>query len=106
MSNISDWSDLMTQDVTVAPFVSRDAYGTPTYGSGVSYKARVNYEQHLVRTADGEQTVARGTAWLARTTAVGSQDKVTLPDASTPLILVTILEVDEGGPLYCRLDFS
>lgn len=106
MSGISDWLDMMTQVVTVEPFVSRDAYGAATYGAATDYQARVNYKSHFIRTADAEQVVARGTAWLAADGPISVNDRITLPDGSQPLLLDSNGENDEAGPLYVRLDFS
>lgn len=96
----------MTQTVTVEPFVSRDTYGAATYGTGVDYLARVNFKTHFIRTADAEEAVARGTAWLAADGPIGVNDRITLPDGSQPLILDSNAESDEAGPLYVRLDFA
>lgn len=103
---IEEWADLMTDTVKVSPFIKRDTYGDPTYGKLSSYKARVNYETHFIRAATGEQVVARGWAIMATVNPVSVNDKISLPDGSSPLILTVNVETDEKGPLYTRLDFA
>lgn len=106
MSGIADFLDLMTQLVTVEPFISRDAYGAPTYGAPTTYRARINAKSHFIRTSDAEQVVARGMAWLAADGPISVNDRITMPDGSQPLILDSNAENDEDGPLYVRLDLA
>lgn len=107
MSGIEDWLDLMTDSVVVEPFVSRTTHGVPTYGAARDpYAARVNYQVHYVRNADGEQVVARGYAIIATTDTITVKDRITLADGTQPLILIANLETDEAGPLYTRIDFA
>lgn len=107
MSGIADFLDLMPLTVTVAPFVSRDSYGVATYGTARPYRARVNYKQHYIRKSEGEMVPARGMVWLATSDAISVNDRVTLPDGTTPLILESNGETDEtGDTLYVRLDFG
>lgn len=106
MSIVDDLLDLMTDKVTVEAFLMRDSYGQAAYGSPMTYAARVNYSNHYVRTAEGEQVVARGYAIINRTDPISTMDRITLADGSTPLILVSNAETDETGPIYVRIDFA
>lgn len=107
MTDIKDFLDLMPSSVTVQGFLSRTQYGVASYASPRSYSARVSYKQRLVRAANGEQAVARGSAWLATSDVVTVQDLVTLPDGTVPILLAVNSEPDEtGAALYVRLDFA
>lgn len=107
MSDIDDFADMMTQAVTVQPFVSRNQYGAAAYASPLTYKARVNFKTHWVRGPEGEQIVARGVAWInTGDDTITVNDLVTLPDGTMPKILQVNGENDESGPLYTRLDFA
>jgi hypothetical protein len=97
---------MMPATVTVAPFVSRTSYGVPTYGAAVGYRARVSNKSQLVRNANAEEVVARGNVILATVAPITVSDKVTLPDGTTPLILVVNVESDETGPIYTKLFFA
>ena len=103
---ISDWADLMPAEVTVQSFISRTSYGVASYGSPVTYQARVQFTNRLIRISESEQAVARGKVWLATTDAITVQDKILLPDGTTPLILTAQVIEDEKGPLYTQLFFA
>jgi len=102
---ISDWSNLMAQTVTIAPFSGTSAYGATTYGAAVSYGARVIYKSKLIRTPDGAEKVARGQVWLATVNAISVQDQITLPDGTTPVILTVEQIPDENGPHHTKVYF-
>lgn len=103
---MADFLDLMTDTVTVEPFDARSSYGAATYGTAVSYSARVMYRSRMIRGADGELVQSTGSALIDRQTKIGAKDRVTLADGTVVVILNTDLETDESGPLYCKLDFG
>jgi hypothetical protein len=106
MSGIDDWLDLMPDTVTVAPWQARDTVGVAQYGPPVPYRARVNNKSQMVRVASGELVAARGVAWLATTDDIDVRSKITLPDGSTPVILVSNVTPDENGPLFVKVGFG
>lgn len=107
MAAIDDWLDLMPLTVVVEPFVTRDQAGVATYGTAVSYRARVNNKAHNVIGPDGQMVLASGTVWLATTSSIGVDDRVTLPDGTIPRILASNGEYDETTTqLYSRLDLA
>lgn len=103
---IADFLPLMPETVSVASYTGSDGYGQPQHGSPVDYRARVIYRAKLVRAANGEETVARGEVWLATTTAIDEQDQITLPDGTTPPILMVEQLSDADGPHHTKVAFG
>ncbi|MFW6079000.1 MAG: hypothetical protein ACODAE_05225 [Gemmatimonadota bacterium] len=91
--------DLAPHSVTVNAFSTRDADGAATYSTaGSTYSALVDETPRRIRTAAGEEVVSAATVYLLSTSAdIGVQDKLTLPDGSTPKILRTAEHADEDG---------
>lgn len=105
--SISDFADMMPHTVTHEEFASRDEYGLPAYGSPASLKARVSYRPHKVRTPAGDEVVARGEVWLNTAgTTVDTEDRITLPDGSTPPILSVDGLSDELGAHHAKVHFG
>ena len=59
-----------------------------------------------LRDAKGVQTVSRGEVWIAAPLSVGLQDRITLPDGTTPKILAAELLTDEAGPSHAHIYFG
>lgn len=96
--NVERFRHLMGQSVSVAPFSGRDGYGEPTYGSAVTYRARVVGKIRNVRSASGQEVVSSQTVYLMTAAVVTPLDKLTLStgfvgstaaDRTTPPILAT-----------------
>jgi len=102
---ISDFSDMLTETITVYTRTGADSYGKPIFGGGVSYSCRIQWRNTLVRDARGEEVVASGNALLQGAPALSSDDKVTLPDGSEPLILTVTRAFDEEGAHHSRVYF-
>ncbi len=82
------------QSVTIRPVarradgsVIRDGYGKPTYGALVTYPARVEGKNQLVRAATGDERASTTMVTLAGGPTIGTEDKLTLPDGSSPGIV-------------------
>lgn len=103
---LSDLSDLFGATIEHAPAVGFDAFGDPAHGDPAPYRARVLYRARLVRDAKGVQTVSRGEVWIAAPLSVGLQDRITLPDGTTPKILAAELLTDEAGPSHAHIYFG
>ena len=102
---VTDFLDLMPATVTVAPTTGVDGYGTPSYGAPVSYRARVVYKQELVRTPSGDEITARGHVWLVTAVRIPDVNRITLPDATTPQILVSENYPDQSGAHHSKVYF-
>lgn len=91
---------MMTQSVEVEAFLSRDAYGTPSYASMLTAPARVEYRTRVIRARDGREVVARATVYLPHSVTVGGDDRLTLPDGSTATPLDVRPVTDLDGSLH------
>ena len=101
---ISDFADMMKSTVTVAPLTGRARDGAPTYGTAVSYKARISYKNRTIRRANEQEVLSRGEVWTNGTTAIDVEDQLTLPAGSpgslTPPILDVQMPRDEDGNIH------
>lgn len=88
---------LMNSTVTVSTRASHNNYGEPSYGSGSTYRARINAKTGFVRTAEGETIEFNTVVWVASTKAFTADDKITLPDGSAPQVLAVERPFDEDG---------
>ena len=93
----SEFLDLMPHTVTIANLSSRDAYGVPTYGTATSYRARVVRKAQIVKDVTGAEVVSSTQVWLFGTSGVTPESRITLPDSSTPKILMVESYPDEEG---------
>ncbi len=104
--SVDDWADLFTETVTLKPFVSRDARGLVTFGTGTDFKARVIHKPTMVRNKQGSEVVSSGQVWIQGTPTVTPEDEITLPDASTPELLAAISFPDEDGAHHTKIFFA
>ena len=104
--SIDDWADLMAATVTLAPLTSRDRYGAGSYGAAVSYQARVSYRTKWIRMADGSIVNSQGEVWLRSAARVDPEARLTLPDGTTPPILMVQTPSDESGAHNTKLIFG
>jgi len=91
---------LLKQTLQQAVLDSRDDYGNPTFGFGVSYPCRVVARLTRVRSFSGEEVVARTVAWVASTSRFGPEDEYTLPDGTMPPLLSVETFPDETGTIH------
>lgn len=98
MSIVDDVADLLTSTVAVAPYVSHDEWGKPTFGPSVDLPARVVRGRKQVLTAAGELAVSTSRAYVAPgAVVVGARDRVTLPDGTQPEVLALDDFPDDEG---------
>lgn len=91
---------LMAHTIQVAPYVSQNAYGEPTYSADVAYTARVQGKMRMVRDSQGVERVSTVTCYVATTAAISPKDKLTLPASFIPVsppILAVERQSDEHG---------
>ena len=84
---VSDFVDMMKQTVSISPFVSRDQYGVPTYGTAKVVKARIGNDSRIIKSPDGSMITVTASVWLGKALNVTTQDRILLPDGTTPPIL-------------------
>lgn len=101
-----EFTDMMAATLTVETFLGRTDRGEPLYATAATYQCRINYDTHNVIGPNNQLVVARGVAWLDTVNPIAVDDRVTFSDGTQPIILVSIIETDEDGPAYTRLDFQ
>ena len=106
--SIAEWTDLMPHRVTVAPYVSQDGYGNPTYGDAVEYSARIVGKLKWLRTDAGVELVSRWHAYIGASSHFSVRDQITVStdyDVTQPPIIAIERVADEFGThhsvLYC-----
>ena len=97
----SEWADMMPHSITVEPFASVDLYGTYTYGSPVTYQARIQGKNQVVTSRTGEEAVSHIMIHVA-SGAVGPQDRVTLPLPFLPSqpLLIDVQHVSDANGIH------
>lgn len=85
----ADLLELMPHFVTVEKRISTTEYGVPTYGTSSRYQARVERKRRMVRNAAGEEKISTVTVYFGSTPGLNPEDRITLPDGTTPVILST-----------------
>lgn len=112
---LTDFLDMMPQQVTISPYSSKDDYNAHTYGTAVVYRARVVYKPIRVRTPDGADVVARGVVWLGPHVdtleddvplTMTTRDKLVLPDSTVANILSIDNMPDEDGDHHTKIYFE
>ena len=96
----------MGQTITHSVFLDFDNYGKPTYAVGVPYSARVNYRQIKVKSFAGEEAVADGEIWVLGSPVINPEDKITLPDGSSPALVAASRPSDESDVHHTKVFFS
>ena len=98
--------DLLNHTVTISPHTGRDVEKKPTYGTAVSYPAKVVMKSRYFRNAKGIETVGRGTVYVKTTTVPGANDELTMPSGFEPLtppIVDVLPHYDDEGLHHVEL---
>lgn len=106
MSIDSEFLELMSDTITLKSVSGRDAYNVVTYGTGVSYSARVVHKTTLIRSSNGSEILAKGVVWVYGAPVVTEEDQITLSDGSTPPILGVDRYSDEDGDYFTKVYFG
>ena len=78
---------LCPNTVSIKPWSAGDSYGKPTYGTAVDYDCLLVRTPKMVRTVTGQEKVSVAQIYLTSAPGISVKDQVTLPDASTHVIL-------------------
>lgn len=97
MSFEAGFLSLFKSSVTISTRASHNNYGEPSYGSGTAYSARIHAKEGFVRSASGETIEYTTVVWVASTKAFTVDDRVALPDGSTPQVVAVERPFDEDG---------
>ncbi len=103
--------DLMPDTVVIT---RRVASGTPTFDGvptwdsvGSTYAARVTPRRRSqVDFVDGTVIQLTHVCWVASTGTISPQDRITLPDGSTPRIVGVTAPADQDGTHHHKLELG
>lgn len=95
---------MMPSTVTIATRTAHSNYGVPTYSTGTSYRARIVHKPRFVRRDDAHTLAIMSDVWMASTGGtVTVDDRITMPDGSTPPILAVERYGDHQGEHHVHL---
>jgi hypothetical protein len=97
----------MIDTITVAAVSTKDEYGKRTWGSPTSItQCRVQSGNHKVVDTVGQEKVAVGRVYVPGSPTITLNDKVTLPDGSTPPLLAVDSYKDERGSHHTVIHYG
>ena len=97
---------LMPSTISISTRTSHSNYGEATYGSAVTYRARVVDKSGWVRNAAGENVEVRTICWVASTGSIDISDRITLPGGATPPIVMGERFPDDQGSHHHKLSLG
>lgn len=109
MPSINDWLNLAPATVVYRAATVWDEFGkVTTYAAPINYRARVTYShKRVVSRATGQDVVSSVQVWVIGVIpTINVDDKFTLPDGTTPLLISWDMPQDEIGNHHCKLFFS
>lgn len=105
-----EFLSMMPHTVTVAPFVSRDAYGVPIYGPAVAYRARITGKALALRRGDRMDDTVVFDVYLdvSQGAVITVEDQLTLDGdgawtKNQPIIFTVARVSDEDGHHHVKL---
>lgn len=103
----SDFLELMPYTVTVAPKSGQNQYNEPTFGTAVSYQARIAGKIMELRSKKGEDVTTTFELWLDTTDVIAPDAQLTLTGSqwidTTPEIFTVRRVSDENGDSHVQL---
>lgn len=100
-------TDLMIETITIANASSVDAYAKHSYAAATSIpNCRVQTGAHKVTDQNGQEIVATGKVYVPGIPAVTPESKITLPDGTTPRVLVVDRFGDERGSHHTCIHYG
>lgn len=109
MPPIADWLPLAPATVVYRAASVWNEYGKViTYAAPVNYRARVTYSHKRVTSrATGQDVVSSIQVWVIGViSTINVDDKFTLPDGTTPLLISWDMPQDEVGNHHVKCFFS
>ena len=80
-------------------------YGTPVYDPPIDFDAMWLAERQRVRNDRGEEVTARGRLVVPAGTTISEQDRLNLPDGTTPLVIALNRANDRNAFPYVEVFF-
>ena len=103
----SDFLELMPYTVTVAPKSGQNQYNEPTFGTAVSYQARIAGKIMELRSKKGEEVTTTFELQLDTTDTIAPDAQLTLTGSqwidTTPEIFTVRRVSDENGDSHVQL---
>lgn len=100
----SKLADLFESQVTIYPYSSVDQYGKrTTSGTGTTYDAHVQPETSLARDDLGREVTIVATVIIYGVATVTTNDRIVLPDGSSPAIVSISQHRDPDGAHHTTL---
>lgn len=96
----------MPSTVSISTRASHNSYGEPSFGSATNYRARVVNKSGFVRSPSGENVEVRTVCWVASTGTIDISDRITLPDGTTPQIVMVERFPDQDGTHHHKLSLG
>jgi len=88
MMGLEDFSHWQNQTITINACTGFDEFGTPVLSTvATSYQALVVGQVKSIRDKGGVDKVSNTQVYLPGTVTISIEDKITMPDATVPLIL-------------------
>lgn len=102
-----EFFEMMPHTVTVYGSSTMDKYGKQAWsGTGTEYRCRLVWDQRMVRSTDGREILEAGQAIIYGVATVDVNDRVTLPDGSSPLVTSVEQIKDEAGDHHSVIGFG
>ena len=102
-----DFLELMPFTVTVAPKSGQNQYNEETYGTAVSYQARIAGKIMELRDSRGEESTTTFEVWLDTVDTISPDAQLTLTGAewidTTPEIFTVRRVTDENGNSHVQI---
>jgi hypothetical protein len=98
-------SSFMPHTVTIAPFSTKNAYGEDSFSA--TTRSASAYVEPNTQFSYGDQTVEKTTSKIAyiSDTSITINDKITLPDSSTPEIVSIVIHDEVVGLEHTMVTF-
>lgn len=103
----SELLEIMVDTITLAGVSTKDAYGKRSWASAVTIEnCRVESGNHRVIDNNGDETVAVGKVYVPGQPTATIYDKLTLPDGTTPPILMIDRVGDQFGSNHTVIHYG
>ena len=98
---------MLPNTVVVRTRASRNSDGSDTFStSATTYRARVVNSRKWVRATNGNSAMTSAIAWIASTGTLAMDSRYTLPDGTSPPVLMVDTVPDEDGVYHNRVTFG
>ena len=89
---------MLTQTITQAPYLGIDMYGKPSYGPPVQRPARISLRIETITNPQGQERVSNTTVIIDGDVPVTVNDRLTLPDGTSPAVQLVYSPEDPDFP--------